>query len=84
MNTRVGRCLSASKSGQSSALREAWHLQWRGSALDIAAIEGPGDVSPIDGRTQVVCAAGCTQADKAMASMSSATMKPSVNPGVPE
>jgi hypothetical protein len=35
------------KSGQSFALRKAWHLQWRGNALDTATVEGPrGDVSP--------------------------------------
>jgi hypothetical protein len=43
--------LSASKSGRSYALGEAWHLQWRGSALDAAAIKRPRrDVSPTDGR----------------------------------
>jgi hypothetical protein len=71
MNTRVGRHLSASKSGRSSALREAWHPQWRVSALDVAAIEHTrADVSPTDGRPQVLCAAVCTQAGKAMAFMS--------------
>src|SRR5260221_6418900 len=69
MNTRVGRCLSASKSGQSFALWKAWHLQWRGSALDAAAIKRPRrDVSPTDGRPQVLCAAS-RQASKAMAFM---------------
>jgi hypothetical protein len=57
MNTRVARYLSASKSGRSSALHEAWHLQWRVSALGIAAIEDTrAGVSSSDGRPQVLCA----------------------------
>ncbi len=63
--------MSALKSAQSFTLGKDWHLQWRRGALDTAAIEGPrGNVSLTDGRPQVLCAAGCTRAGKAMAFLS--------------
>ncbi len=43
----------------------------RKRGLDADAIERPrGDVSPTDGRPQMLCAAVCMQAGKAMAFMS--------------